>query len=253
MDSLNPQDRLSRIETLWTLLGPALQGAPERVNDAQERLLRRYSAAAYRYLLAALRDAHAAEEVLQEFWLRFVRGHFRNARPERGRFRALIKTALVHLVIDYRRRQRALLRLGTPAEDVEALAVAAAGPDEGERQFLEGWRQELLERTWQALAEVQGETRQPLYEVLRFRAEQPDLSSEGMAARLGARLGKPLTAAGVRQVLKRAREKFAELLVQEVALTLADPSAEELEEEVTELGLLSYCRSALGRRAGPAE
>jgi RNA polymerase sigma-70 factor (ECF subfamily) len=252
MDSINPQDRLSRIDTLWTLLRAAHQGPPEEVNDAQERLLRRYSDAAYRYLLAALRDPHAADEVLQEFWLRFVRGQFRNARPERGRFRALVKTALLHLVIDYRRKQRAVLRVGNPSDDLEGLAVAA-GPDESDQQFLDGWRQELLERTWQALAEAQGQTRQPLYEVLRFRAEHPELSSEEMAERLSERLGKPLTAAGVRQVLKRARERFAELLVHEVAQTLADPSAEELEEEVTELGLLSYCRSALGRRSGATD
>src|SRR5262249_25529213 len=154
------------------------------------------------------------------------RGQFRNARPERGRFRALVKTALLHLVIDYRRRQRAAQRVGTPAEDLEAVAADDAAASEGERHFHEGWRQELLQRTWRALAGAHQRSGQPLYEVLRFRAEHPDLSSDAMAERLSERLGKPLTAAGVRQVLKRAREKFAERLVHEVALTLADPSAE---------------------------
>jgi hypothetical protein len=69
-----------------------------------------------------------------------------------------------------------------------------------------------------------------------------------MAARLGARLGRPLTAAGVRQTLRRAREKFSDLLLDEVAHSLqtADPGA--VEQELIDLGLLSYCQDALQRR-----
>jgi RNA polymerase sigma factor (sigma-70 family) len=241
MDSISPGTHISVIETLWTVVRLAHEGAPQ----AQEELVRRYGMAAYRYLLAILRDEQEASEVLQNFWLRFLSGSFRNARPERGRFRALIKTALYHLAVDQIRKRRAVPS-GSLAEEVPA-------EEEGQQQFLAEWRQKLLDRAWEALAGVKEQSRQPLYEVLRFRAQHPELSSEEMAERLSEQLGRPLTAAGVRQVLKRAREKFAELLVQEVALTLAEPSAEELEEEVSELGLLSYCRSALGRRAGIGE
>jgi RNA polymerase sigma-70 factor (ECF subfamily) len=241
MDTIGPGDHISVIETLWTVVRKAHEGTPQ----AQEELVRRYGMAAYRYLVAILRDQQEASEVLQDFWLRFLSGSFRNARPERGRFRALIKTALYHLAVDQIRKRRA-----SPAG---SLVEEVADDEEGEQQFLAEWRQKLLDRTWEALAAVKGQSRQPLYEVLRFRAQHPKLSSEEMAERLSEQLDRPLSAAGVRQVLKRAREKFAELLVQEVALTLAEPSAEELEEEVSELGLLSYCRSALGRRpaAGP--
>ena len=34
----------------------------------------------------------------------------------------------------------------------------------------ESWRDELLERAWQALAEVERETGRPLHTVLKFRA-----------------------------------------------------------------------------------
>jgi RNA polymerase sigma-70 factor (ECF subfamily) len=70
-----------------------------------------------------------------------------------------------------------------------------------------------------------------------------------MAAQLSTELGKPLTAAGVRQLLHRARERFADLLLEEVAQSLAEPSPERLEQELLELGLLEYCRPALQRRA----
>jgi RNA polymerase sigma-70 factor (ECF subfamily) len=68
-----------------------------------------------------------------------------------------------------------------------------------------------------------------------------------MAEQLSATLGKPLTAAGVRQTLHRAREKFADLVLEEVLHSLATPTVEQLEEELTELGLLDYCRPALKR------
>ncbi len=65
-----------------------------------------------------------------------------------------------------------------------------------------------------------------------------------MAQALGTQLGKKLTAAGVRQTLHRAREKFAELLIQEVSRSIDDPTHERVEEELIDLGLQSYCRSA---------
>jgi RNA polymerase sigma-70 factor (ECF subfamily) len=63
-------------------------------------------------------------------------------------------------------------------------------------------------------------------------------------------LGKPLTAAGVRQTLHRAREHFADLLLDELVQALAEPTEADLEDELTELGLLEHCRPALERRRG---
>ena len=69
-----------------------------------------------------------------------------------------------------------------------------------------------------------------------------------MAAQLGARLGKPLTAGGVRQMLHRARDHFAAALLEEVVHSLETPTPECLEDELLDLGLLDYCRTALKRR-----
>jgi RNA polymerase sigma-70 factor (ECF subfamily) len=75
------------------------------------------------------------------------------------------------------------------------------------------------------------------------------MHSPQMAKALTARLGRPFTAAGVRQTLHRAREKFADLLIDEVTHALASPTSEDVEHELVELGLFEYCRPALGRRA----
>jgi hypothetical protein len=74
-----------------------------------------------------------------------------------------------------------------------------------------------------------------------------------MAERLSPVLGKPVTAAAVRQTLHRARERFADALLDEIAQALDDPSAEALEAELIDLSLHDHCRPALDRRAGKAE
>jgi hypothetical protein len=50
--------------------------------------------------------------------------------------------------------------------------------------------------------------------------------------------------------LKRSRDQFVGFLLQEVAGTLRTPGRVELEEELSDLDLLTYCRSAM-ERLGP--
>ena len=241
-------DHLSRISTLWTVVTHAKGGPARAVSAAQQELLHRYNRAVYRYLLGALRDADAADELAQEFALRFLRGDFRGADPQRGRFRDFLKGVLAHLIADYYRRQRTAAK-PLPANGAE-LATSSGGSEEHDRQFVEGWRDELLACTWDALAEIEKETGTPFHTVMQFRIQHPELRSSQMAEQLSVRLRQPMTAAWVRQILHRGREKFAELLLAEVADTLHDPTMAELEEELRDLGLLIYCQTAVKRYEG---
>src|SRR5438067_355842 len=81
--------------------------------------------------------------------------------------------------------------------------------------------------------------------VRRYRADHPQVSSQEMAEGLSQALGKQLNAASVRQALHRARDRFADLLLDEIAHAVADPTPEALEEELVEIGLLEQCRPAL--------
>jgi RNA polymerase sigma-70 factor (ECF subfamily) len=239
--------RLCSITTLWGVVHEAHEGQAETAQAAQRQLLARYGGAIRRYLVACLRDPESAEELFQEFALRFLNGNFRNADPQRGRFRDYVKTILFHLISNFRKqRNRQLARL---APDHPEPAVEPAEPPERDPEFLAAWRDDLLARCWAALAEAESQGGQPLYTVLRFQAENPTTRSPQMAEELGRRLGKRLTATGIRQMLFRARGKFADLLVEEVAHSLGDPTDEQLEEEFGELGLLEHCRPALERRS----
>jgi RNA polymerase sigma factor (sigma-70 family) len=243
----NQDLHLSQIQTAWSMVRRA-HGDQTNVQSAQQTLLERYGGAVHRYALAALRDEDAANEVLQEFSLRFVRGDLGGADPERGRFRAFVKTIVYRLIVDYQRRAKKQLReaplhsnIAEPQDEPSALAADDA-------LFQKSWREELLARCWKTLEEEEIESGKPHFTVLRYRVEHPDLHSPELAAGLSEKLGKSVNAGAVRVLLHRARDAFAELLLDAVRESLADDSLNEAEEELIDLDLLEYCKPALDRR-----
>jgi RNA polymerase sigma factor (sigma-70 family) len=239
---------LSRIQTAWSMVQRA-HGDHTAVGSAQKALLDRYGGAVRRYALAALRDEDAADEVFQEFALRFVRGDFGGADPGKGRFRAFVKTVVYRLIVDYQRRQKKRLREGQMHSNVaEPAGPEDAAGGEDDALFHKSWRDELLARCWRKLADDEQKTAKPYHTVLRYRVDHPDERSPELAAGLSERLGKPITAGAVRVLLHRAREAFAELLLEEVTQSLADGSLDNVEQELIDLELLEYCRPAVERR-----
>ncbi len=246
MDSSQEPTRLNQIATLWSVVRLAHVDAGEAGRAAREALLRRYGGAIRRYLLAVLRDPDAADEVSQEFAFRFLHGDLRGADRERGRFRDFVKGVLFHLVADYHNKKKKLpanMPVDLPEPGMECpLAV------EREEAFRISWRDELLARAWSALEAEEKQNGQAYYSVLRFRADHPDMPSTQMAEQLSGPLGKALTPAGVRKTLERARDRFADLLLDEIAQALDQAGRQQLEEELVDLGLLEYCKFALERR-----
>ena len=240
MDPDESEPHLSRIDTPWTLIGQAHRGPVEAATAARAELWRRYGRAARGYLRALAHDPEIAAELAQEFAVRFLRGDFRRADPDRGRFRDLVKTSLRHLVIDYRRRQRTRPRQWD--DDLPEPADPASRDLGADKRFLDYWRRTLLDRAWDCLARIEGATGRPLHTVLRHRADNPDLHSPQLAEQLSGRLGRAVGPVWVRQVLHRARLAFVDSLRDEVAQTLEDPTPAAIEQELGELGLLDYCR-----------
>jgi RNA polymerase sigma-70 factor (ECF subfamily) len=236
---------LATTSTLWSLVREANDGPEEAARLAREALLERYKGAVHRYLLGALHDPNAADDLAQEFFLRFVRGDFRNANPEKGRFRDLVKTTLFHLIVDHQRRLKSHPQSLPPEECGPASTGDEAGVNSDE-QFLDSWRQQLLSQTWKALRGQDA----TYYAVLRLRAENNDLSSAEMAERLTVQLSHAVSADWVRTRLKRAREQFADLLLDELAQSIDNPTRARLEEELADLRLLAYCQDAVARRNG---
>jgi RNA polymerase sigma-70 factor (ECF subfamily) len=241
--------RLSRIVTQWSMVQRA-HGDQQAVRNAQQALLERYGPAVRRYALAALRSEDAADEVFQEFALRFVRGDFGKADPGLGRFRAFVKTVTYRLIVDYQRRGKRAQR-ESPGDAVEyEAAEPIENNDANDELFRTSWRDELLARTWQALEADEQRTGKPYHTALKCRVDHPELRSPELAEELTERLGKPQNAGAARVLVHRARDLFADLLLAEVVESLEDGSLDSAEEELIELQLLDYCKPALARRRG---
>ncbi len=244
MTSDGPEARISQISTLWAEVLRAHEGPPDEAREAQRLLLQRYAAPIYRYLRGALRDPDAADEAFQDFTLRFVQGDFRRANPERGRFRAFLKTVLYHLVIDHQRRSRRQPSTLTidPAASPEITQI------EADLRFTAALREELMSLAWEALANLERQTGDPLHTILRARTEFPDLRSHELANWLVGRLGKNVSPQWFRKRLSEARAKYADLLLLEVARSLPETATvADLEDELIDLKLIEYCRDALSR------
>jgi RNA polymerase sigma-70 factor (ECF subfamily) len=237
--------RLSLIPTQWSLVHLAHHGATEAKQSARQQLLDRYGEAVRRYLRKLLHDLDAVDELFQEFALRLLNGDLRGADQEHGRFRNFVKGTLFHLIADYRKQKQ---RWPGPLPEDGSVLAAFSQDAESDRAFMESWCDHLLARAWASLAEMEAGTGQTFYAVLRFRADHPEMRAPQLAAELTARVGKTFTAAGVRQSLHRARGKFAALLLDEVANSLKNPTADQAMAELAELGLLGYCRPALEER-----
>lgn len=238
---------LSRISTEWDLVFQAHNGPPELVSAAQTELMARYAGAVHRYLLGAVKDPDLAADLDQEFAYRFLRGDLHRADPSRGRFRDFLKRAVRNLMIDhYRRKKREASRL---VEDVPDVADPDAGLPDFDEEFTRSWRRELMAQAWDALDRQQKGSGQPFHTILKFRVENPDLTSEQLAERVSAALGRQVNAGWIRQNLHRARDHFAGHLLQAVRASMDAPSRHELHEELADLGLLEYCRPAIERRS----
>ena len=67
MEKVDVEPRLTDLSTQWNLVFLTQVGQPEEAQRAAAQLMCRYAGAVHRYLLKALKDPHAAEELDQEF------------------------------------------------------------------------------------------------------------------------------------------------------------------------------------------
>jgi RNA polymerase sigma factor (sigma-70 family) len=226
--SPGPIVRLNEITTVWSV-----------VHDPSQFVLR-YSPAIQRYLAALIPNCHDREEVAQDFFVRVVRHGFFRACHDRGRFRDYLKTAVRNAARNFLRRKQ----VENPGDSglFESLADDAA-QSAAEQEWVDQWRRCLLGRACRALARHERQSPGNLfYTVLRMSADHPEDDTATLAARTSERIGRPIQAAAFRKQVSRARRLLALLLLQEVAQTLDDPTPEQVQEELIEVGLWKYVR-----------
>ena len=234
-------NRLSQIETLWSVIRQAHNEDESAARDAQRKLLEQYGSAIQRYLNSKLPEA-VADDIYQDFAIKFVRGDLQNASPDKGRFRTYIRSILFRQVADHFRK---IKRQG------QHLDIQFVEPEDNssdaplEEEFAEVWRDEILKKAWGLLEQLEIQSDKPWFSLLQMRVTNPALRSMQLAQWLSEKTGKPISSSNVRVLLHRAREKFAYFLIESISASLNSNSPNEIEDELVELRLLEYCQAAL--------
>ena len=129
--------------------------------------------------------------------------------------------------------------------DLENDRLPGTDDPRSDELFAKKWRAELIEKTLRELRNTDKKVGSHLYDVLQLRIAHPKMRSPELAETASKILVKHISADNYRGILRRARIRFASLLIEEVSQTLSSPSREELENELGELRLLEYCQPAL--------
>ncbi|HMF28143.1 MAG TPA: sigma-70 family RNA polymerase sigma factor [Candidatus Cybelea sp.] len=215
---------LDTIATHWFTLGDANQ------------FLVRYEQAVRSYLAVLLGNADEADDVAHDFFIRVVERGFEHADPKRGRFRDYLKVAVRNAALSHLRRKQREPHLTHVAHGRVPVPQEAA-----DNEWLREWQSCVLQRAWRALKRHEDATPDNYFHtVLCLHVDRPDDNSRALAERVAAAIGRPFSADAYRKQLSRARRKFAQLIVHEVAQTLERPSRERILEELADIGLRDF-------------
>ena len=228
-----PVERLSRLDAITTHWS--------RVDDLSYFVLR-YELAVRKYLTALLKNPDAVQDVIHEVLVGILKRGLGQIKGNAGRFRDYLRTSLRHAVFQYWRKQNKPTGTETVPEDM--VDEQPSPEDEMDRVWLTQWRECLLDRTWKTFKHRQDQSKNNdgFYTILKLAVDHPGMTSTALAAKAEAQLQRPIRPDSYRQLLRRARRRFAELLRDEVARTLDDPTPEALVDEFIDLGMLDYMR-----------
>jgi RNA polymerase sigma-70 factor (ECF subfamily) len=180
-------------------------------------------------------DADTARDLTQGFFA-FVleKRTLKVAHPDRGRFRAFLKTSLRHFISHERERAQALKRGGGERlleldfDSAESqYRVEPAHEQTPEKLFEKRWARTLMQRALDHLREEMAESSA----ADRFRRLEPFLVERpphGSYREVAADLD--MTEDAVKTAVRRLRQRFGKLLRIEVARTVEDPG--DVDEEI---------------------
>jgi len=224
--------------TQWTTVLTARDPQSTRAAEALERLCRRYWPPIYAFIRRRGHGPEDAQDLTQEFFARLLEKSYLDAADAaKGRFRTLLLTAVSRFLVNERERARAQKRGGGAVHfSLEADAaeggyrVEPADPATPETIFERRWAETVLEAVLARLRREFKDAGQPdRFDILKpfLAAEQQAPSGAEVATRLG------LSESAVYSAVHRLRQRYGELLREEIAQTVARP--EEIDEELRSL------------------
>jgi RNA polymerase sigma factor (sigma-70 family) len=241
MLSRTPTDRSSAgrfPSTHWSRVIAAGDPRGPEARESLAALCNAYWYPLYAYIRRRGHTPEQAQDLTQDFFaLLLERDLLAKADPERGRFRAFLRTVCTRYLANQRARANARKRGGgRPALPIDALdaegryALELADESTPERIFDRTWALTLLGRVLDMLRrEYEDADRAMTFEELRgVIIEGHEVPSYAIiAGRLGTSDG------AVRVAVHRLRRRYGILLRQEIAATVDDPA--EVDDEIRAL------------------
>lgn len=228
----DPPAGVRRVEvfhtTRWTQVRHAKEASPEGRRALAELCVAYYEPVTT-FLRYELRDSDAARELAHDFFAQLLEGNgIFHAVKERGRFRSYLLGAVKHYVSHQREAARRLKRGGgaelLPLDDDES-ALADVIPDRTalspDASFDRQWALAVVARAFDALTRECADAGRSAF----FEQIQPWLvgdATHGDQAALAVACG--MNANAFKVAVHRLRQRYRELVREEVAGTLEDPS-----------------------------
>jgi len=221
--------------THWSAVLAAAHDSAPGAGEALQQLCRAYWYPLYCYVRRQVGNAADAEDLTQAFFAHLLkRKTLSRVSPEKGRFRSFLLAALNYFLADEWDKVRAQKRGGgcvvvslNEAGAEERYQRECGGQLTAEQLYERRWAMAVLDRASVCLQEeFAAAGKATLGEALR------DLQEDGAEAEpyvaVAARLGMPVNT--MKSHVHRYRQRFRELLCEEVAQTVATPAdvADEL-------------------------
>jgi RNA polymerase sigma-70 factor (ECF subfamily) len=221
--------------THWSVVLNAKEANAPEAHEALDVLCATYYYPLYAFVRRQGYDPHAAEDLTQEFFHRFVaKDYLSSVSPEKGRFRSFLLASLKHYLSVARAHASAIKRGGGTSfvplegEKVENRYLHEPKCDlAAEMIYDRGWATTLMERALEGLRqEFRSGGKSELFERLRvFLSREPAVGEyEILATELN------MTAGALSVAVFRLRQRYGQRVRTEVANTVAHPA--DVEDEL---------------------
>jgi DNA-directed RNA polymerase specialized sigma24 family protein len=221
--------------THWSIVLSARDPACPQAADALEKLCRSYWYPLYAFVRRHGHDENSAKDLTQGFFARLLEKNFlAQVQQKKGKFRSFLLASLKHYMAGERDKERAQKRgsgqvLLSLDETVGEDRYRAEPVDvmDAEKLYERRWALTLLDQAKERLKdEFLKVGKSQLYEQLQAFETRSDESPA--YADVAVNLG--LSESGLRTAVFRMRQRYRELVREEVAQTVSSP--QEVDEEI---------------------
>jgi RNA polymerase sigma factor (sigma-70 family) len=225
------------VTTQWSVVLTA-QGSSPAAEEALEKLCRTYWRPIYSFVRREGRTVEDAQDLTQSFFARLLeRRDFDAVCREKGRLRSYLLMSLKHFLVNERQRVMSIKRgEGRPLVPLEELVARERNDPEpadlltADRIYERRWALTVLEQVLARLGdEYQAAGNGQLFE--HFKELLADDSGKLSQAKIASEMG--MSENAVKQAYHRFRQRYRQLLREEIAHTVAVPG--DVEDELRHL------------------